>query len=56
VQVIGSIDAPKIFDPYALRQPVTDYLYNEYGVAIRVNGSCQEPCVNQQSFRIERLR
>ncbi len=56
VQVKGPVHTPAIFDPYSLRQSVTGYLYQEYGVAIRVNGRCQEPCLNQQSFTIERLR
>jgi hypothetical protein len=55
VRITGSIHAPTLFDPYSLRQRVTDYLSHEYGVAIRVNGSCQEPCLNQQSFTVERL-
>ncbi|HUR20399.1 MAG TPA: hypothetical protein VMZ90_06280 [Vicinamibacterales bacterium] len=55
VRIAGQIHAPEIFDPYSLRQPVTDYLSHEYGVAIRVNGSCQEPCLNQESITVERL-
>jgi hypothetical protein len=46
---------PAVFDPYSLRQPVTDYLYQRFGVSIRVNGDCQEPCGNYDSFHIERL-
>ena len=42
--------------PYSLRQPVTNYLYAEFGVSIRVNGTCQKPCKDFESFVIERLR
>jgi hypothetical protein len=55
VKVSGPVSAPAVFDPYSLRQPVTDYLFHEYGVSIRVNGSCQEPCLNQESFVVERI-
>lgn len=55
VQVSGPLHAPEVFDAYSLRQPVTQYLYDEYGVSIRVNGDCQEPCLNQDSFVIERI-
>jgi hypothetical protein len=55
LQVKGSIHQPAAFDPYSLREPVTNYLSREFGVAIRVNGSCQEPCLNQQSITVERL-
>ena len=55
MKVNGPVSAPAVFDPYSLRQPVTDYLFHEYGVSIRVNGSCQEPCLNQESFVVERI-
>ena len=55
VQVSGPLHAPAMFDPYSLRQPVTQYLYDQYGVSIRVNGDCQEPCLNQESFVVERI-
>jgi hypothetical protein len=55
VKVSGPVSAPALFDPYSLRQPVTDYLFREYGVSIRVNGSCQEPCLNHESFVVERI-
>jgi hypothetical protein len=55
VEVSGTVSVPAIFDPYSLRRPVTDYLYREYGVSIRVNGECQEPCLNQESFVVERI-
>lgn len=55
VRVNGDLHSPEVFDPYSLRQPVTQYLYDQYGVSIRVNGTCQEPCLNQESFVIERI-
>jgi hypothetical protein len=55
VEVRGPIHAPATFDPYSLRQPVTNYLNAEYGISIRVTGSCLDPCLDQESFVIERL-
>ena len=55
VHVTGPVTQPAIYDPYSLRQPLTEYLNQEFGVSIRVNGRCQEPCLNQESFVIERL-
>jgi hypothetical protein len=55
VQVSGPVRAPEVFDPYSLRQPMTNYLYQQFGVSIRVNGSCQQPCKDYESFAIERL-
>ena len=55
VRVTGSVRTPGVFDPYSLRQPVTHYLYEEFGVSIRVNGTCQKPCKDYESFVIERL-
>jgi hypothetical protein len=55
VRVTGPVYAPSAFDPYSVRQPVTDYLYQRFGVSIRVNGDCQEPCGSYESFHIERL-
>jgi hypothetical protein len=55
LQVKGPIHEPSAFDAYSLREPVTIYLSQEFGVAIRVNGNCQEPCLNQQSITVERL-
>jgi hypothetical protein len=55
VRVTGPVRAPEVFDPYALRQPMTQYLYDQFGVSIRVNGSCQKPCKDHESFVIERL-
>jgi hypothetical protein len=56
VRVTGPVRNPEAFDPYSLREPITKYLAERFGASIRVNGSCQEPCINQQSFVIERLR
>jgi hypothetical protein len=55
VKVVGPLRAPEAFDPYSLRQPVTQYLYDQFGVSIRVNGTCQKPCKDHESFVIERL-
>lgn len=55
VRMAGPVYAPAVFDPYSLRQPVTDYLYERFGVSIRVNGDCQEPCGDYESFHVERL-
>jgi len=55
VRVTGKVMAPALFDPYSLRQPVTSYLAREYGLAIRVNGDCQEPCLNHESIAVERI-
>jgi hypothetical protein len=55
VRVTGPVIQPAIYDPYSLRQPLTEYLNQEFGVSIRVNGRCQEPCLNQESFIVERL-
>jgi len=55
VQVTGPVRAPDVFDPYSLREPMTNHLYQQFGVSIRVNGSCQKPCKEHESFVIERL-
>ncbi|HEX6558827.1 MAG TPA: hypothetical protein VF021_05175 [Longimicrobiales bacterium] len=55
VRIAGPVRAPEVFDPYSLRQPMTQYLYDQFGVSIRVNGSCQKPCKDHESFVIERL-
>jgi len=55
VQITGPVRAPEVFDPYSLREPMTYHLYQQFGVSIRVNGSCQEPCKDYESFVIERL-
>ena len=55
VKVNGPVNAPRVFDPYSLRQPVTEFLHEQYGVSIRVNGACQEPCGNQESIVVERV-
>ena len=55
VRITGPVRAPEVFDPYSLRRPMTQYLYDQFGVSIRVNGSCQKPCKDHESFVIERL-
>ena len=55
VVVTGPVSRPAAFDPYSLKQPVTNYLYAQFGVSIRVNGACQKPCKDFESFVIERL-
>jgi hypothetical protein len=55
VRVTGPVSAPAVFDAYALREPVTRYLNQQFGVSIRVNGDCQDPCLDQESFVIERI-
>jgi hypothetical protein len=55
VSITGPVRQPAAFDPYSLRQPVTNYLYAQFGVSIRVNGTCQKPCKDFESFVIERL-
>jgi hypothetical protein len=55
VRVTGPVFAPAVFDAYALREPVTRYLNQQFGVSIRVNGDCQDPCFDQESFVIERI-
>jgi hypothetical protein len=55
VRVYGPVRSPPVFDPYSLRQPVTNYLHDRFGASIRVNGDCQEPCGDHESLHIERL-
>jgi hypothetical protein len=55
VRIVGPVRAPEVFDPYALREPMTNYLSQQFGVSIRVNGACQKPCNEHESFVIERL-
>jgi hypothetical protein len=55
VRITGAVRAPELFDPYSLHEPVTNYLYAQFGVSIRINGSCQKPCKDFESFVIERL-
>jgi hypothetical protein len=40
----GSIREPERFDSYALRQPLTKLLAEQFGLEIYVNGVCQPPC------------
>jgi hypothetical protein len=56
VRVAGRVHRPPLFDPYSLREPMTKFLYDEFGVSIRVNGACQEPCKDYQSFVVERVK
>jgi hypothetical protein len=56
VNVTGPVHEPDAFDPYSLRQPMTEYLYEQFGVSIRINGACQEPCGRHVSIAIERLK
>jgi hypothetical protein len=56
VNVTGRVHEPDAFDPYSLRQPMTEYLYQQFGVSIRINGACQEPCGRHVSIAIERLK
>lgn len=55
VEVVGPVHAPRVFDPYSLRAPMTRFLHDEYGLSIRINGACQEPCDDYQSIVVERL-
>jgi hypothetical protein len=55
VRIAGRLSSPDIFDAYSLRMPVTQYLHDQYGVSIRVNGDCQDPCLNQESIVVERI-
>ena len=55
VRVVGRVHQPRLFDPYALHEPMTKFLHEKFGVSIRVNGACQAPCKDFQSFVIERL-
>ena len=55
VRITGAVHAPEAFDPYSLQQPMTHYLHDHFGVSIRINGACQKPCKDHESFVIERL-
>lgn len=44
VFVTAVIHEPERFDSYALRQPLTRLLADEFGLEIYVNGDCQPPC------------
>jgi hypothetical protein len=56
VRISGPLRAPEVFDAYSLREPMTRYLYQRFGVSIRVNGSCQEPCPHHSSIMVERVK
>ncbi len=55
ISVVGPVHAPEKFDPYSLRVPMTRFLHDKYGLSIRINGACQEPCDDYQSIVVERL-
>jgi len=44
VRISATIREPGEFDPYALRQRVTELLVKRFGLEILVNGQCQPPC------------
>ena len=44
VRVRAPIQEPEKFDPYALRQAVTQLLARRFGLEISVQGKCQPPC------------
>jgi hypothetical protein len=44
VFVTAGIVEPERFDSYALRQPLTKLLAEQFGLEIYVNGDCQPPC------------
>jgi hypothetical protein len=44
IEVIGPIRDPRRFEPYALRQPVTQLLAERFGLETYRNGKCQPPC------------
>ncbi len=44
VFVTADIVEPERFDSYALRQPLTRLLAEQFGLEIYVNGDCQPPC------------
>lgn len=44
IEVLGPIRDPRKFEPYALRQPVTQLLAERFGLETYRNGKCQPPC------------
>jgi D-alanyl-D-alanine carboxypeptidase len=44
VQVSAAVPAPDEFDPHALRQSVTRYLGEKFGLEIYLDSKCQPPC------------
>ncbi len=44
VSMTAGIREPERFDSYALRQPLTKLLAEQFGLEIYVNGDCQPPC------------
>ncbi len=54
VRISASIREPGEFDPYALRQRVTELLVERFGLEIHVNGKCQPPCGRWDKRRDDR--
>ena len=54
LQLQASIREPDEFDPYALRQRVTELLVERFGLEIHVNGDCQPPCGRWDKRRDDR--
>jgi hypothetical protein len=54
VRIAASIREPDEFDPYALRQRVTELLVARFGLEIHVNGECQPPCGRFDTRRDDR--
>jgi hypothetical protein len=50
VRVEGPVIAPRDFDTYALREPLTQALSTHYGLEIYDNGKCVPPCGRWGSF------
>lgn len=44
VRVSAAMPKPEDFDPHALRQSVTRYLAQRFGLELYLNGKCQPPC------------
>ena len=44
VRVSAAVPKPEEFDPHALRQSVTRYLAERFGLELYLNGKCQPPC------------
>jgi hypothetical protein len=50
VRVQGPVIAPRDFDTYALREPLTRALSTQYGLEIYDNGKCVPPCGRWGSY------
>jgi hypothetical protein len=44
IRITARLREPRIFEPYALHEPVTRLLVAQFGFEINVNGKCQDPC------------